>query len=119
MAQDTFDTMTLDELKQRMNNAAPENFNTISGYALVNVLKPEAYEKEHIPGSINIPQGNEEAFHERFRPDKEIIVYCASFDCNASPSVAKRLTEMGFQHVHDYQGGMADWKAGDNLVSGA
>ncbi len=30
----------------------------------------------HIPGSINIPQGNEDEFERRFAKDKEIIVYC-------------------------------------------
>ncbi|MGH8615893.1 MAG: rhodanese-like domain-containing protein, partial [Gammaproteobacteria bacterium] len=86
------------------------------GYALVNVLKPEAFEREHIPGSDYIPEGNEVTFEQRFSKDKEIIVYCASTDCHASDSVAEKLTKRGFTRVYDYAAGLRDWKQGGNSV---
>lgn len=111
MAQADFDTITREDLAQRMSRQKPDNQARLGGYALVNVLKPEAFAKERLPGSINIPQGREQDFEARFDKDKEIIVYCASFDCQASPSVARELAQRGFTAVQDYEGGIEDWKA--------
>jgi rhodanese-related sulfurtransferase len=48
-----------------------------SGAQLVEVLKPEEYEKEHLPGAINLPLRNLDsettAALDRNRP---VIVYC-------------------------------------------
>ncbi|MGH8538869.1 MAG: rhodanese-like domain-containing protein [Gammaproteobacteria bacterium] len=94
----------------------PDNQDAEQGYALINVLKPEAFEREHIPGSDNIPEGNEVTFKQRFSKEKEIIVYCASTDCHASDSVAEKLTKRGFTRVYDYAAGLRDWKQGGNSV---
>jgi len=99
-----------------MRTAVPDNQDAEQGYALVNVLKPEAFEREHIPGSDNIPEGNEVTFEQRFSKDKEIIVYCASTDCHASDSVAEKLTKRGFTRVYDYAAGLRDWKQDGNSV---
>lgn len=103
----------LEHLIQRQN---PENEDNTEGYALVNVLSPESFEEEHIPGSINIPQGEEEKFEQRFAKDKEIIVYCASESCDASPKAAEELRDRGFSKIYDYADGMKDWKEADNPV---
>ena len=66
----------------------------------------------HIPGSINIPHGNEDVFERRFAKDKEIIVYCGSPDCPASDNVAAALVTRGFRRVYDYAGGLSDWQQG-------
>jgi hydroxyacylglutathione hydrolase len=113
----SYSTINCDELKQKLNANPPDNNNRQQGYALVNVLGQDAFEAEHIPGSINIPVGHEALFEERFAKDKEIIVYCASPSCTASPSVAKALTEHGFNRVLDYEGGMSDWKEAGNEVT--
>jgi rhodanese-related sulfurtransferase len=114
-----YDTMTLEALKERLDRADPDNTDPVEGFALVNVLAAEYFEKEHIPGSINIPAGNEDEFAKRFAADKEIIVYCASTDCDASPKVAKRLTERGFTEVHDFEAGMKAWKDANYSVKSA
>ena len=49
---------------------------------------------------------------------KRIIVYCSSSECDASPSVAKRLIERGFNQVIHYEGGMNDWKDAHNPIAG-
>lgn len=112
-----FDTMNTDQLQQRLEQRSPNNSSASEGYALVNVLAPQAYDEEHIPGSINIPKGREDEFAERFDKEKEIVVYCASTDCQASPTVARRLTERGFSHVVDYQAGMSGWKDANGAVA--
>jgi rhodanese-related sulfurtransferase len=82
-------------------------------FVLVNVLAPQAFNEQHIQASINIPLGQEN-FTKQVESvagskDRDVVVYCASFDCNASPKAAKKLEEAGFRNVYDYEGGTADW----------
>lgn len=81
---------------------------------LLNVLSRKEFETEHIPGSHNIPK-DEQNFVQQVEKlagskDRHIVVYCASKDCQASPTAAKKLTEAGFKNVTDFEGGMAEWK---------
>ncbi|MCO6429884.1 MAG: rhodanese-like domain-containing protein [Deltaproteobacteria bacterium] len=110
------ETISTEELQERLSVEAPDNDDPREGYALVNVLSNEAFLEEHIPESINIAKGEEWKFTERFDRSKEIIVYCASHDCPASTQVAQELVELGFSRVADYEGGIAEWKAAGNTV---
>lgn len=97
-----------DALK-RMNEVDHEDF------VLINVLPREAFNKKHIRTSINIPIGSDK-FAERVESvagtkDRKIVVYCANFECSASPKAAKRLEQAGFSQVYDYEGGTEDWFA--------
>jgi rhodanese-related sulfurtransferase len=57
---------------------------------------------------------------QRLPKDKDIIVYCASFECHASPTAARKLEQLGYTRVIDYEGGLQDWKeAGYPLASAA
>lgn len=92
---------------ERMNETQKEDF------VLINVLPEEDFKKEHIRTSINIPQDRED-FVETVEKiaggkDREVVVYCANFDCPASPEAAKKLDQAGFRHVLDYEGGTEDW----------
>jgi rhodanese-related sulfurtransferase len=112
-------TMSREALERRLETRLPDNADSRRGYALVNVLSNDAFEAQHIPNSINIPLENLGEFEDRFAKDKEIIVYCASFDCDASPQAAGALLERGFACVIDYEGGMEDWKRAGNSIAGA
>lgn len=84
------------------------------GIAVINVLDAEQYNKEHIPGTDNIPQAAED-FVRRVEQkvgekDRPVVVYCASTECDASPKAAKKLEDAGFQNVYDYEGGTKAWK---------
>ena len=116
ISQERLTTIDGEELKRRYDLEKPDNEDRHEGYALVNVLDSGSFEREHIPHSINIPKGHEEEFERRFGKDKEIVVYCASFECDASPTVASWLAEKGFTAVRDYEGGMGDWKVSGNPV---
>ena len=72
------------------------------------MLKPEAFEREHIPGSINLPEGDEERLREPLFQRQGIVVYCPPTDCHASDSVAEKLTKRGFTGVYDYAAGLRD-----------
>jgi rhodanese-related sulfurtransferase len=116
MVQEAFATITTQQLLEMFEIEQPNNEHRERGYALVNVLRPEAFEREHIPGSINIPLGSDDQFEQRFAKDKEIIVYCASSDCDASTKVAQELARRGFHRVKDYEEDLRDWKERDNIV---
>lgn len=85
---------------------------------LVNVLPKESFEEKHIPESMNIPVTDiENTAPQRLDKEDEIVVYCADFECNASPKAAKKLEELGYRNIYDYEGGIEDWeKAGYNIV---
>ena len=68
------------------------------------------YEKEHIPGAINLP-------HREMTPDttshldknKTYICYCDGIGCNASTKGALKMTKLGFK-VKELMGGLEWWK---------
>lgn len=84
-------------------------------FSLINVLNPDAFEHRHIPGSINIPVGSDDFVEQVQRAvdsdDQDVIVYCASADCDASSKAARKLEQAGFDHVHDYEAGTKGWQA--------
>lgn len=95
--------ITRDELKELV--ASGEKFK------LVNVLNKESYAKEHIKGAISLPLNEiDKKAGKRLRKDEKIVVYCASFDCQASTKAAEKLISLGYQNVLDYKGGLADYK---------
>lgn len=90
-------------------------------FLLVNVLSNEEFEKQRIPGSINIPvqaQGFEDAAEDILPQEAEIIVYCAGFECRASDTAVKMLEEVGYANLIEYEGGMEDWIEKGNPVEG-
>lgn len=99
-----YETIGLERLKGFLDDNDAE---------VINVLGTDQFEKQHIPGSWNAPVDAED-FGDLIRervPDREtpIAVYCADEDCGASPRAAKKLTEMGFDNVFDFEGGMKEW----------
>lgn len=105
-----------EDLEARIAQEVPNNFSLDGGYALVNVLPPDEYRAGHIPGSINIPRGREDWFEEQFQKDKEIVLYCASPDCEAAAAVARELASRGYRHLVHYRGGMSDWRHAGNEI---
>lgn len=110
-------TISYQELMERIGEAPPDNESGDQGFALINVLSRDKYRREHIPNSINIPEGLEDEYEERFEKDKEIVVYCGSSDCIQATSAAHELAERGFAHVFAYEGGLREWKEAGNPIS--
>ena len=88
--------------------------NSGDDFILVDVLGAEYYDKQHLPKAINLPITTEnfEAAATEKLPDKNkpVIVYCASTMCMASPGAAKKLVEMGYADVTDFEGGIQEWE---------
>lgn len=76
---------------------------------VMNVLDKEQYDDAHITGSINVPFEKFEEIVEKYDRATPIVVYCANYACTASSAGAHILTELGFQNVWAYEGGMAEW----------
>ncbi len=104
--------MKRDELKRRLDQG--------DDLVVIEVLSPEAYAEGHLPGAVNMPLA--EIGHkakERYGLDQELVVYCGSFECTASPMAAEKLERLGFRNVWDYAGGKLDWEeAGYPLEKG-
>lgn len=90
---------------------------------VINVLKPDDYEKRHIPSTINIPLDDQdfvnrvqERIEDKSRP---VIVYCAKKACDASEKAAKQLERAGFTQVKDYAEGTEGWKSAGYRVEGS
>lgn len=75
------------------------------GFNLVDVLEKEHYEKEHIKGALSLPLMDiEKDAQKLLNKDDLVVVYCASFDCQASTKAAEKLLSMGYKNVLDYKG---------------
>lgn len=85
----------------------------VEDVTLVDVLTAEEFRRYHLPEAKNVPL--DDRFDEgiqRAVPDKSkpVVVYCSSKDCSASPQAARRMDELGYEHVFDYEAGKVDWK---------
>ncbi len=84
---------------------------------LTDVRDPEEFEKDHIPGAVNIPL---EALTEKakeFKKSQRIIVYGETHADEASNRAAEMLEGMGFRRVSDFDGGVYAWKQAGYLTT--
>ena len=77
---------------------------------VVDARAPESFQREHIPGAINIPHrkmSGETTDH----LDKTalIVTYCDGIGCNASTKGALNMAKLGFR-VKELIGGLDWWK---------
>jgi rhodanese-related sulfurtransferase len=80
---------------------------------IVDVLSHEHYLETHLPGAISLPLAIlEERAEILLSKDDLIVVYCADYHCPASTQAAEKLLRLGFKHVLDYKGGLADYRSG-------
>ena len=90
-----------------------------TGTQIVNVLDPKWYELGIIKGSLKIPLRELDKRAGELDKSREVVTYCASYECSASREGAEKLAAKGFK-VSAYEGGIKEWKeAGLPLESGA
>ena len=86
---------------------------------VVDVLANPAHDKIHIRGSVTIPRNElENGRWKELDFTKEIVVYCSSYDCEASKESAKFLESKGFD-VSAYEGGLKEWAEAGLPTEGA
>jgi rhodanese-related sulfurtransferase len=101
----TIPGITTDELQRKIEDG--------ESFVLVDALAPMAYAHSHLPGAINLPPAAVDPFMVARRiPDRntEIVVYCASPDCEDSIATGDRLQELGYTNVRHYPGGKNEWR---------
>jgi rhodanese-related sulfurtransferase/CBS domain-containing protein len=82
------------------------------GAQLVEVLPSDAYQREHLPGAINIPLGDLAAGTvEQLDKHRAVITYCYDHQCDLSARGAALLEDLGFSDVYDYTASKAAWLA--------
>jgi rhodanese-related sulfurtransferase len=90
------------DLQAKLDSAEPP--------LLVEALGSAYFADAHLPGAINIPPDQVD----RLAPplltdlDAEVVVYCSA-TCRNSEATARRLEELGYQHVLVYREGKEDW----------
>lgn len=88
-------------------------------FRLVDVLDRDHYEREHIKSAISLPVNEiEKRAGKMLKKGETIVVYCASFDCQASTNAAEKLFSMGYKNVLDYKGGLKDYKEANLPMEG-
>lgn len=135
----TNNLLSADEPKHRRGDFIPDpdptkiaDFHTVraiqenDGTVLLNTLPRKVFQKEAIPGSVNIPYTatyqsaksrrllDPRQLEELFRrasisPDRELIPYCGIGYTASQLYFAARL--LGYPRVRLYDGSLADWKA--------
>lgn len=77
---------------------------------VVDARSPEAYQREHIPGAINLPHRKmSEETTGQLDKGALIVVYCDGIGCNASTKGALNIANLGFR-VKELIGGLDWWK---------
>ena len=77
---------------------------------VIDARKNFAYERERIPGAINLPHRDMNAdTTASFDKAKLYITYCDGIGCNASTRGALNLAKLGF-NVRELIGGIEWWK---------
>jgi rhodanese-related sulfurtransferase len=81
---------------------------------LLEALPEKYYAASHLPGARHMPHDAVDALASSLIPskDSEVIVYCASIQCQNSHVAARRLNQLGYTNVRVYAGGKQDWEAG-------
>ncbi len=79
-------------------------------FVLVDVRGPAVFEREHIPGAVNLPYGRMVERNLAEYPDDTLfVIYCAGPHCNATEKAAVRLAKLG-RPFKKMIGGVEGWR---------
>ncbi|MEN8132854.1 MAG: rhodanese-like domain-containing protein [Pseudomonadota bacterium] len=78
-------------------------------FFIVDARDATQFEKEHIPGAVNIEWRQVLARLSEFPKDKPILIYCNTGTLSAQAGFALRVA--GFDNLRILQGGMREWQA--------
>lgn len=93
--------ITKEELRGKLKRGEPVQ--------VVNVLEPQHYSLGSIKGSWKIPLSRLARRVAELDKTKDVVTYCAGYECHASHEAAELLAEKGFK-VRVYPGGIIEWK---------
>jgi rhodanese-related sulfurtransferase len=97
-------TLTMDEARAKFDR----------GVLFVDARDPEEYAEAHIKGALNLPVRHLDVYYprakEQMAEDMEIVVYCASPECNASLYLAEELVGLKYEGIEVMVGGWEEWE---------
>ena len=77
---------------------------------IIDARSPEAFQREHIPGAINIPHRKmSDETTNQLDKSALMVTYCDGIGCNASTKGALNMAKLGFR-VKELIGGLDWWK---------
>lgn len=79
---------------------------------IIDARNQEAFNRGHIPGSVNIPALEVFNYVEMLNlipRDTLIVVYCEGINCELSHILAEFLKGMNFVRIFHYAGGIEEW----------
>ena len=85
---------------------------------VVDALPRGYYERQHLPGAINLVESEVDDRAAELLPDKDaaIVTYCSNAACGNSQAVANRLERLGYTNVRKYREGIQDWVEAGNAT---
>lgn len=83
---------------------------------VVDALPRAYYDRDHLPGAINLVESDVDALAGELLPNKDaaIVTYCSNAACGNSQAVASRLERLGYTNVRKYRDGIQDWVEAGN-----
>jgi len=93
-----------------------------AGTAVVVEALPASYfDDAHLPGARNLPHDSDDETIAAVLPDRDatVVVYCSNLACQNSTILSRRLAQLGYTDVREYEGGKEDWIAGGLAVESA
>lgn len=78
------------------------------GAIVVDVREGFEHRRARIPGALHIPLGDVAARARELPKDRPIVMHCALG--SRSRLAAKHLAGLGFENVHNLEGGFSEWK---------
>jgi rhodanese-related sulfurtransferase len=85
---------------------------------LIDTRASSSYAKMHIARAINIPLEDLERWAASYDRNALIVVYCTDYICRTSTVAALKLIALGFKSVHDFKGGLQEWKESNLPLEG-
>lgn len=88
---------------------------------VVDALPAAYYERQHLPGAVNLEEADVDTRAALVLPDKDaaIVTYCSNAACGNSQAVAQRLERLGYTNVRKYREGLQDWVEAGNPTESA
>ncbi|OGR90145.1 MAG: hypothetical protein A2V88_10735 [Elusimicrobia bacterium RBG_16_66_12] len=79
---------------------------------VIDVRDKASYEKEHIPGAVNVPEHDIRHRAAGLPKEKTLVTYSWDMTCTLAPEATMKLAGLGFK-VHLLAGGLEEWKRRD------
>lgn len=82
---------------------------------IIDVRAPDDYAAGHIPSAVSMPitalDRHAAWLFENVAPDRLIVCYCSSRECEYAHEFARHLKEMGYTRLKVYSGGFLEWNS--------